>query len=225
MTTVLVSPTEPAKFKNAGFKESLSPETRGVDFMWIVKRGGKPLFFGVQRKQWKDLFASIADGRLGKEVIQMRQLHRAVLVVEGRPPWTNEGELISSWGQKWTKSQLDSLLLSMIDKGVYVSYTDDVGDTLRYVKTMVAWSEKEDHKSLETRPKAKSSWGAAGDRDTGMWLLQSIPGIGPKQAAAIWDQFKGVPLTWTVEREELEKVPGLGPKKVDAMVKMLGARK
>jgi len=67
---MLVAPTEPMTLKALG-TVSLVPEDYGSDFLWA-----SPVFglVGVQRKEASDFVASVMDGRLDKELAQMKQL-------------------------------------------------------------------------------------------------------------------------------------------------------
>ena len=75
---------------------------------------------------------------------------------------------------------------------------------------------KATHKGIMTRPKPTTLWGTRNDRDFGIHVIQSFDGIGPGVAGAIFDRF-GVPLRWTVTKEELETVPGVGKKRAGKM--------
>src|SRR6516162_7072760 len=97
---VLISPTEPAFFRTLG-KVSSVPEEYGVDFLFASTEFG---LVGVQRKELSYFVASVKDGRLSKELGQMKRLGLAMLVLEGVPKWTIDGLLMSSSTQ-WRKTQ------------------------------------------------------------------------------------------------------------------------
>jgi hypothetical protein len=104
---MLISPTEPASLHSLG-KVAWLPEKFGADILMSV--GSE--WIGVQRKEIADLVASVQDGRLGMQVAQMAALKQAVVVVEGRPKWTLEGELIlgRTGSSGFTKKQYQSVL-------------------------------------------------------------------------------------------------------------------
>ena len=84
---------------------------------------------------------------------------------------------------------------------------------------------KGEHRSLDRRPKpGPNEWGRVTDRGFGLHLLQSVDGIGPMQAGAIFDHFKRVPVELTATREQLLSIPGIGPKRVAAMMKAFGGK-
>jgi Holliday junction resolvasome RuvABC DNA-binding subunit len=64
-------------------------------------------------------------------------------------------------------------------------------------------------------------WGTVGNREWAIHLLQGFKGIGPVQAAAIYDWFEGVPIRWDVDMLDLVEVPGIGVKRAEAMINAL----
>jgi len=232
MTVVFISPAEPAQVRGrladelakdeAGdhqLRNSGLTEARGVDFLWR-SRGH---WWGCQRKELKDLLASMVDGRLAKELGQMHEhITAPVVVIERRPKWTNDGVLLDdSWGTRLTYGGWIGLLMSLNYQGIGVVQTDTIGQTAAAVSAMVKWSSKPSHDTLLGRPgPVGNGWGTAGSRDWAVHMLQGIPGIGPGVAGAVFDHFGRVPMEWTCGVDELEAVAGVG--KVRAK-KMMGA--
>lgn len=217
--TLIVAGSEPPSFRAIADVVSNSAEKMGVDAMWSSKSWG---MVGVQRKEFKDLIASVADGRLAREVAQMQRLGLAVLMIEGRPSWTSDGELVHRYA-RWTKSQHRGLVRSVQSKGVWVESTDSLADTIDAVQDMRRWSERDRHSSLDRRPKPTGAWGKADQRDFASHLVQGVDGVGPVLANAILDRFKGIPWTWTCTFDELLEVPGMGPATAEKMWHALGA--
>lgn len=203
---ILVSPTEPPAIRRLG-RTSSTPEKHGVDLFWVAK-GNK---WGIQRKQFPDDFmASLNDGRLQKEIIQMKELDHAVLILEGYGEWTTEGALVSQWSME--SNQFFGMLWSLtLEHGITTLRVRGEEELVRAVKSLEAWSKKDKHLSLIRRPKPTSPWGVVSSRDWGIHLLQSFEGVGAGLAGAMYDEFGGVPLRWTVEDPKgLEVVRGIG---------------
>lgn len=206
----LVSPTEPEQLQLLGML-SWIPENFGADILFSEQ--GK--LIGVQRKAFPaDFIASLHDGRLAKEVAQMKQLDIAMLLLEGRPRWTVDGELIRDYsaGQSFNRSGFRSLCYSIWDiYGIVIDWADDSNDTVAAIMSLKSWAGKSEHLTLARRPKVQDPWGdSLTNKDYGIHLLQSLPGVGPKLAANIYDAFGRVPLRWDVEKSELAMVPGIG---------------
>lgn len=214
---MLISPSEPPLLKELG-KVSSAPEKLGADVLFT-----SPIFgsVGVQRKEITDLIASVADGRLERELGQMKSLGLAVLVIEGRLNWTVDGSLMST--SSWTLAQHRGLLWSVQSRGYWIGSTDGLTDTCSYISSFATWATKSRHNSLSTRPKAKGQWGFATNRDWALHLLQSFNGIGVEVAGRIYDHFGGVPIAWTVDERDLQQIPGIGATKADRLIASLAA--
>lgn len=214
----LIAPSEPPPIKKLGRVSSI-PEKHGADIFWYDKvlLG----FVGVQRKEFGDLLNSVDDGRLAREVQQLQSNRVAHLIVEGRPRWTLDGMCMEKYHARWSRAAYRSLLRSVQGRGIFVEHSDSMADTVALVEEIRRWVSKGDHTSLDRRPKPKTdSWGRISDEGWASHLLQSIDGIGPKQASAIWTHFGArLPISLTASVEELRQVPGLGPKKVALLLR------
>lgn len=218
---MLISPTEPKAFHTLGTVSS-APERYGADFLIL----GHNHRVGVQRKQFPgDLLASLTDGRLYDQLPRLADLDRAILVIEGRGRWTEDGELIGNQYQHFTIPQFYGLLFTiMFEFGIPSIWVGNMAQTIDVLNVLEAWAKKTKHVALTHRPgPTKTSWGTATERHFAQHLLQGFPGIGPELAGRIVEKFEGVPLTWTHSIDELMEVDGLGKKKAEAMVKALDA--
>lgn len=214
----LIAPSEPSIIKRLGRVSSI-PEKHGADIFWhdpVIKG-----FVGVQRKEFGDLLNSVDDGRLAREVQQLQRTKVAHLIVEGKPKWTVDGQSMEKYHQRWTRAAYRSLLRSVQGRGIFVEHSDSMSDTVALVEEIRRWTNKGDHVSLDRRPKPRGDvWGRITDEAWACHLLQSIDGIGPKQASAIWTYFGSrLPISLTASADELKRVPGLGPKKVALLIR------
>jgi len=217
---LLISPTEPAPIKALGTTSS-KPEKYGVDVLWFARK----LKFGVQRKRFPDDFlASLHDGRLQRELAQMQALDGRFLVVEGYGMWTTHNLLIEA---PFSKQALFALFASFEQEfGVPAIRVKDMDETILAVQSLEAWSKKEEHRSLLQRPgPPKDKWGRRDSKAWGLHLLQSFPGIGPKQAERIWEKYGGVPLRWEVSGpKELMEIEGIGKVKAQQLWEALACK-
>jgi ERCC4-type nuclease len=200
--TLLVAPTEPDRLRRLGTTSPI-PEHHGCDVVWTGPTG----LVGVQRKELTDLWSSLRDGRLAREVALMRLLAVRILLVEGRVRWSASGHL-STARSPLTRTQLRGLLLSAQQRGLWVVHSDDIEDSADALVHLRRWVAKARHTALDVRPPAGD---APGTRSWAVHLLQSFPTIGPTLAGAIHDHFGGLPLAWRVGIEQLAAVKGLGP--------------
>lgn len=214
---MLISSTEPPSLRALG-RVSTFPESHGVD-IWFIANKCK---VGIQRKEVKDLVASLEDGRLAKEIMQMTNLDYRILIVEGELRFTNDGTLMGrGYGSRWTHSQLMGALWSVQAKGLWVLWTKNLTDTKEYILLLEKWFSKSRHDSLERRTGPTSIWGTTPtSEEYGSYVLQSLPGVGPEIAKRIYKMY-GLPFQWTVTAEDLMKVEGVGKKKAEAMIRAI----
>ena len=208
---ILCSPAEPASIRTH-FEVSSVCEQHGADFMFSSPHG----MIGIQRKEVRDLVASIRDDRIARELGQSSSLAQLVLVVEGDWKWRRNGE--SGRVDGFTRPQFDGLMLSFQHHGWWVLHTLTMADTVRTVRRLHSWFSKEAHDSLLSRPKPRAQWGNGQNRDWGVFMLQSFDGLGVKSAGAIFDHFGGVPLSWDVDETELRQVPGIGKQRASTLI-------
>ncbi len=212
---MLVSPTE-QKLRSLGKSSSL-PEKYGSDFLFPSVNG----LVGVQRKELKDLVASLHDGRFAKELGQMGSLSLGIVLIEGEIRWTRDGQLMGMRGE-FTRAQLYGVLFSTMASGLWVIQTHSLEETGIILPLIEKWLQKKRHGTLSNRPNAKGEWGSVTSREWGVHFLQGFQGIGAEVAGRIWDHFGGVPVAWNVGREELERVKGVGKGRSEVMYRALG---
>lgn len=218
----IVAPTERNALKTLIGEHgtvAMLPEKFGCDIIWRAHDE----WWGVQRKELADFIASIQDGRLAREIAQMRAMPLPTVVIEGRIHYTDEDLLMyNKRSQRITRMQFYGMQWSLMKEGIHVAYTNNTSQTAEFVAGMARWSIKEKHQSLLRRPGPYvSAWGSVDNLDYAYHLLQGFDGLGLDRARAIVSHFQGVPLQWTVTEKELMKVPGIGKKLAQRMIDAL----
>jgi len=234
-TRALLSPTEHKladKFKSEAIVSSL-PEKKGADILVYTRQG----LIGLQRKEVpNDFLSSFTDGRMAQAtalMVKSCKFHR--IIAEGRFRYWPDGRVVT--GQidlktrkplpsRFTRSHVRGMIFDLeFVRGVTVDWTDDLDDTVAYIRALPGFIEKEKHLGLYTRPSAQGTWIAPSANDIQLWLLQSFPGIGPTTADKIVQKFGGVPLRWTCTLEELMSIPRLSKERAKEMFSSLSGPK
>jgi ERCC4-type nuclease len=171
---------------------STVPETHGADILFATRMG----LIGVQRKEVQDLIASVIDGRLSKELAQMKSLDVGILLIEGRQLWSGDN-LMLGIKTRWTKAQQLGVELSAQLKGVWIVKSESLQGTIQLLSMLEDWAST-DRSLLSTRTGPVSPWGHKTNRDWLYHLIQGIEGVGPKLAKVIVDKF-GCPFKWVDE--------------------------
>jgi DNA excision repair protein ERCC-4 len=193
-------------------------ESNGVDIISKTRHG----LIGFQRKTLPDLAASLKDGRLYRELGQIRSsriLAHACLLLEYTPGRrTLDGDLLDS---SLSIVSLRSLLTKVQLNGLLVFDTRDPADTLQCVRDVSNYIAKGSSERLLRPGPPTDSWGYRGSTDWLIYLLQSFPSIGPTTAAAIIRHFGTAPLRWTCTAADLTAVPGVGQKTATRLIAAL----
>lgn len=217
MTTYLISPSEvklAEKLKTSVIISPL-PEEKGADILIYTKQG----LLGIQRKEVpNDFLSSIADGRIARETSLLpKGCKFRLLLLEGRFKYWPDGRVAIGRKEpsRFTRAQIHGILFDIkYVKGVDYDYTDDLDDTISYIKTIAQLMDREKHLSLFSRPGGqKGTWIIPTAEETHSWVLQGFEGIGPALADSIIERFGRIPLTWTCSLGELMKVPRLSNKR------------
>lgn len=204
---IFVSPAEPPSLRALGTSASWV-EFYGVDFFWIAN--GKT--FGVQRKEVRDLVASLHDDRLARELMQMQTLDHPAMLVEGNWQWVKG--LSERLEGRFTRAQYTGIVCSLqYEHGLTIFETSSIQSTADAISRIAFWTEKAEHGTLLSRSAAPK----IGTRDQWVWILQGC-GFGRKTAEAVIDHFGRLPLNPTCSYTELCQVPGVGPKRARAFL-------
>lgn len=206
---MLVSPAEPHEFYQLGTVTSLT-EKYGADFMDITGPLGR---VGVQRKTVSDLIASVQDGRVEREVWQMRALDQAIWLIEGETRWTGDGQLLSAGNTSWTKSQHLGVLLSLCLNGYWLLSSSSISDSIALLSSLSRWLAKDRHDSLLRRPSASTSLGRGAIRKTDrqIHVMQGFDRVGYGKARDIVGYYGGLPFQ-LADGVDLTDVKGIGDK-------------
>ena len=212
---MLVSPAEPRELRELG-NTSAAPEKHGADFLWWSKPIG---MIGVQRKEINDLLASLADDRLAREIPLLQRLDLAMVLIEGRLEWTNEGLLLGV-SSPFTRAQLLGVVWSLQLSGLSIGCSTSTTDTTQFLSLFYRWTMKNRHTGLlrKSQKASRDEYGQRTDRAWQIFTMQSFPGLGYERAKAIVDHFGGLPLQWT---GKLDDVAGIGKTTADRLERLL----
>jgi ERCC4-type nuclease len=223
----LLSTTETDLAKKLGDDAMLStiPETKGADILLYTDRG----LVGWQRKSIPyDFLSSFTDGRLARAIplLKERCLFQRI-IGEGEfkyyPDTTvNMGRYKGGFPIKtrFNKKHIKGMINDIeFVHGIMIDWTEDLDDTVDYLKSARTFLANPTHMGLFRRPSAKGAWIVPSSKDIYLWVLQSFPGIGPSTADAIVQAFGGnVPMRWTCTASELASVPRISLSKAQELI-------
>jgi Fanconi anemia group M protein len=219
---LLVAPTEHdiqqfLKDSDESFRISSLPEKHGCDILSLTQSG----IIGFQRKTLADLNASLLDGRLDyelRQIISSATLSYSFLIIESSLSRTVDNGFSEC---SLTIDAFRSILAKWASRGVGYLPSNNSGDTIRCITSVSRYIGSNRH-TLDTRPKQlKNEWGRITSESYALFLLQSFPGIGPKQARSILSHFPTFPLAWTCTADDLAQIHGIGLKTATKLIDAL----
>ncbi len=227
-TRVLLSPSEVGlarEFKDEAIVSNL-PEEKGADVLVYTRAG----LFGLQRKEVpNDFIASFTDGRMTRETsLLIKSCQFCRIIGEGRFKYWPDGRLVTGRintvtrkpePSRFTRKHVRGMIFDIeLIKGVLIDWTDNLDDTVSYIRDLAEFTGREKHLGLYTRPSAQGTWYIPKAKDIQLWILQSFPGVGPAIADNIIEYFDGeMPLRWTCTLEQLKSVSRMTTKRAEAM--------
>ncbi len=224
MAKFLVSPTEEDLTQLLGEDAITSsmPEEKGADILIYSKQG----LYGAQRKKLPhDFILSFQDGRMTRETSLLpKECKFYEMICEGRFRYFPDGRLAVDRKEpsRFTRRQIRGILFNVkYIKGVPVEYTEDLADTVSYLRWMHSCLNEEKHLGLFRRPSIQSAWYVPTVDELHSWIMQSWQGIGPATAEAVIKRFGGIPLKWTCTLAEMMTVPRLSKDKAREMINTL----
>lgn len=165
----------------------------------------------IERKTAMDFAQSIIDGRLFKQAAMMRKLfERPLMIVEGGIGTLPDTINIHS---NAVKGALISLALAWQITVLFCKDTHETASLLWLIGTQETKSAVELSYRPGRRPKHLHK--------RQLYILQGLPGVGPKAAIRLLDHFKSVEAVMTASAEKLMGIPGLGRKKAKKIREVL----
>lgn len=160
----------------------------------------------VERKSAGDFVASILDKRLFSQVEQLsRAYERGVFVVEG--PSLYE---VSNLHPNAIRGALSFLVVL---GGVSLLRSESPRDSALLLATMARHEQHGLGYELSYHPKRHSP----SPRLQMRYLVEDLPGIGPRIAESLLEQFGTLRALFAAGEEELRQVPGIGPKRAQGI--------
>ncbi|MBC8741873.1 hypothetical protein F6X40_35585 [Paraburkholderia sp. UCT31] len=154
----------------------------------------------IERKSATDFVLSIFDQRLFQQVARLKQEF-------ARPIFVVEGDVFKTRSQISPQSLQGAISYLVAVEGVTLLTYDSPAQTAALIATMARHLQDGLGYEVPTRA-AKPKLGP----DTAQFLLEGLPGCGPKTAKTLVSTFGSPLAAFNASVEELCKVPGVGKK-------------
>ena len=167
-------------------------ELKVADF--IVKN------IAIERKTVSDFISSMVNKRLLRQLEELQQYEKKLLIIEG----IDEQELYSNEESEVIRMHPNSirgfLLTILLRHNIPVLFTKDYKDSAKFIDLIAR--KKETELSLVAKKKARNK------KEQMQFILESFPGIGPKTAKKLLQEFKSLKEIFNCPQEKLQKLIG-----------------
>lgn len=156
----------------------------------------------VERKTTDDFLSSIVDGRLFRQMEELKQNFKLpIIILEGNTLFNNERKIHPNA----TRGALASVSL---DYGIPIIRTDSSLETAEMLISIAKREQLDRKKSVAMRGRKKAK--SMNHRQE--LLLAGLPQINTQTARKLLKHFGSLERVFTATEEELRKVDGIGPK-------------
>lgn len=156
---------------------------------------------GVERKTASDFLSSIVDGRLFKQMNELKQFKKPLLILEGNP-------LLGSDRKIHPNAIRGALASVSIDYGVPIVMTENPLETAEMLLAIAKREQLDRKKSVALRGRKKA--GSMNQRQE--LLIAGLPQINTQTAKKLLKHFGSPQGVFTATEQELMETEGIGPK-------------
>ncbi|MEK6852567.1 MAG: ERCC4 domain-containing protein [Nanoarchaeota archaeon] len=163
----------------------------------------------IERKTASDFVSSIINRRLVKQLGELKQYKRRLLIVEG-----------DLYENGFNPNAIKGMLLSvLLDFDVPIIFTEDSEETAQ-VLHLLAKKQGKPRQDVSLRVK-KRTYSIAEQQQL---IIEGLPGVGPRFAKALLKKFKTIKTIANASVEKLMKVDNLGEKRARVIKRILSER-
>jgi Fanconi anemia group M protein len=167
----------------------------------------------IERKTISDFVSSMLSKRLHRQIEEMKQYPRQMLVIEGM-----DVHPLQEFGKINPNAVRGMLLSIMLDFRIPVVFTKDCAETAEF---LVLLEKRQSRAPKEFSMMAKKR--ASNIYEQQQFILEAFPGIGPATAKALLKQFGSVKNVMNADEQELINAK-LHKNKASAMKKIIEAK-
>jgi len=164
----------------------------------------------IERKTCSDFLSSMLNKRLLRQVEELKQYSKKLLIIEG----IDEQELYNDLPEGINGNAIRGMLLHiLLEASCPIIFTKNYEDTAKFIFLIAKRAEREKQNfSLRAKKKAKNK------EEQKQFILEGFPGIGPATAKKLLKEFKTIKKIISADPEKLKKIIG---KKAD-IFKLVG---
>ena len=164
----------------------------------------------IERKSIPDFISSMINGRLLKQIRELKQFENKLLIIEG----IAEQEIYNDENQGVNANALRGFLLSLVLKHkIPLLFTKNPQDTAKFISVLSKKKTKENHLNAKKKTLSK--------KEQLQFIVEGFPGIGPKKAKELLKKFSTIQNIINAPIEDLQKILG---KKAVVFIELIGRK-
>ena len=164
----------------------------------------------IERKTIPDFISSMINGRLLRQLEELKQFENKLLIIEG----LSKQEIYSDENQKVNANAIRGFLLSIVLKHkIPIIFTKDSEDSAKF---MAVLSRK---KSRDIRLNAEKK--ILNKKEQMQFIIESFPGVGPKKSKELLKKFGSIQNIINAPIEDLKKILGI---RAENFIELIGRR-
>ncbi len=164
----------------------------------------------IERKTISDFLSSMINGRLLKQLEELKQFENKLLIIEG----LSKQEIYSDDNEKINANAIRGFLLSIALKHkIPLLFTKDSEDSAKFMAVLSRKKSKEI--KLNARKKTLDK------KEQLQFIIEGFPGIGPKKSKELLEKFSTIQNIINAPLEDLEKILGKNAKN---FIELIGRR-
>lgn len=161
----------------------------------------------IERKDHSDFVSSIIDGRLFRQLHDMKKnFEKAVVIIEG-----SSNRMMSENALKAAMARV------VVDDGVSLITTKGIEDTAK----TIFWIAKKEQEEEKRDVLFKNSKKSVSKSRIKQQIVAGLPGVSEVMSKRLLRHFKSVSGVFNASEEELMKVKGIGEMKAKALRKLI----
>jgi len=196
------------------FGESAILEPLPYDMQLVTRNGLLPM---ERKKVPSDFLASVSDGRLSQQIMDMRAVSPFyVVLLHGEFVYKSDGTLVT--GNKhdksrWTRKAIRNLKRTIqYVEGAFIEEASTDQELVEVVTTLQEYFDSNHHFSMRTRPSMESDWFVPRWDERILHFYQGIPGVSIVRSRSL---FKVCPKPldlYQMTLDDFQRIDGFGPK-------------
>lgn len=164
----------------------------------------------IERKTISDFISSIINGRLLKQIEELKQFENKLLIIEG----ISEQEIYTDDDSGMNANAIRGFLLSIVLKHkIPLIFTQSAEDTAKFISVI----SKKKAKEIPLNAKKKT----LNKKEQLQFIIEGFPGIGPKKSKELLKKFGTVQNVINAPIEDLKKILG---KKAETIIDIISRK-